>query len=202
LSSSVTQVLSDSRSPSQPPLAPTCRAQATPQETWSSSTTATRSRCVRRVREESEQRGGQLHCQLPVRWAAPDHRHVRGQHGLHHLHHLGTLDETVNQPSESSPSTSLWHRAPRLCGQTVTYTATVTGPSVARHRPAPSTSRTGRTLSRARGNQTLSGSVNSATATCQVAYSSTSNSPHAITAFYDPGTDPITPPAAARIRSP
>ena len=102
------------------------------------------------------------------------------------------LDETVNQPSESSPSTSLVASSTSpVVGQTVTYTATVTGPSGGATPTGTVYLEDGtNTFTCTGGNQTLSGSVNSATATCQVAYSSTSNSPHAITAFYDPGTDP------------
>ena len=45
-------------------------------------------------------------------------------------------------------------------------------------------------ISCAGGDQTLSGSSNSATATCQVSYGSTVGSPHSITAVYVPGSDP------------
>ena len=40
------------------------------------------------------------------------------------------------------------------------------------------------------GSQTLSGSANSATATCKVTYNSSAGSPHSITAVYVPGSYP------------
>ena len=151
-------------------------------------------RGVRRSgRGEPEQCGGELHRQL----RCPPELHqitatYAGSTDFMTSTTSAPLDETVNQPSEPSPATSLVASSTSpVVGQTLTYTATVTGPSGGATPTGTVYFEDGTsTFTCAGGSQTLSGSANTATATCQIAYGSTSNSPHMITAFYDPGTDP------------
>ncbi len=76
-------------------------------------------------------------------------------------------------------------------GQLVTYTATVSGPPGGATPTGTVTFKDGSsTITCAGGSQTLSGSANTATATCQMTYTSMTGNPHSITAVYVPGPDP------------
>ena len=102
------------------------------------------------------------------------------------------LAETVNQGAKTSATTTLTSTTSSLTvGQSVTYTATVVGPSGGAT-PTGSVTFEDRTsaITCVSGDQTLSGLSNSAMATCEVIYGSTSGSPHSITAVYVPGSDP------------
>ena len=93
-----------------------------------------------------------------------------------------TAASTSLQASTTSPAV----------GETDTYTATVSGPNGGATPTGTVSFYDGSNpISCTGGNQTLSGSTNSATATCQVSYNSpTGASPHSITAVYVPGSDP------------
>ncbi len=76
-------------------------------------------------------------------------------------------------------------------GQTVTFTATVAGPTSGATPTGTVTFYDGSNpIACTGGSQTLSGTTNSATATCQDAFSTASATAHAITADYVPGADP------------
>ena len=101
------------------------------------------------------------------------------------------LSETVN-PGQVAASTSLGASTTSpTVGQLVTYTATVSGPTNGATPTGSVTFEDGSNpITCTGGTQTLAGSANTATATCQVTYTSTAGSPHSITAVYVPGSDP------------
>ena len=105
---------------------------------------------------------------------------------------LAPVDETVQSTTKISASVSLSATSTTpVVGQSDTYTATVSGPSGGATPTGTVSFEDGSSaISCSGGDQILSGSSNSATATCQVSYGSTVGSPHSITAVYVPGSDP------------
>ena len=95
---------------------------------------------------------------------------------------------TVN-PAAATTSLQASTTSPSV-GESVTYTATVTGPSGGATPTGTVSFDDGSSkITCTGGDQSLSGSANTATATCLVSYGSTSGNPHSITAVYVPAAD-------------